>query len=351
MAPTRFDPNGPADADAGIFGLPFSEDESALVMIPVPWDATTSYRPGTARGPEAVLAASPQLDLYDLELEDPWAPGIHLQPISTKLARWNKAARKIALPVLEGGATGKRAMRICAEVDALCDRMVDRVQDEATRLIAADKTPAVLGGDHSTPLGLIAALGARHHEFGILHLDAHHDLRKAYQGFAHSHASIMRNVMELVPAVTKLVQVGIRDFSQDEHDFARAQPGRIAVHYDRWLAEARAKGTPWAEQMKTIVGALPELVYLSFDIDGLDPKLCPNTGTPVPGGLQFDDAAQLVREVVVSGRRIVGFDLVEVAPGDAEVADSWDANVAMRLLYRMAAWTLASQGRLRQRPR
>jgi agmatinase len=351
MAPTRFDPNGPADADAGIFGLPFSEDESALVMIPVPWDATTSYRPGAARGPEAVLAASPQLDLYDLELEDPWAPGIHLQPVSAKLARWNKAARKAALPVLEGRAAAKRASAICAEVDALCERMVDRVRGEAARLIAADKTPAVLGGDHSTPLGLVAALGVRHREFGILHLDAHHDLRKAYQGFAHSHASIMRNVMERVPAVTKLVQVGIRDFSQDEHDFARAQPDRIAVHYDRWLAESRARGTPWSEQMKTIVGALPELVYLSFDIDGLDPKLCPNTGTPVPGGLQFDDAAQLVREVVVSGRRIIGFDLVEVAPGAADLADSWDANVAMRLLYRMAAWTLASQGRLRQRAR
>lgn len=351
MDPTRFDPNGPADADAGIFGLPFTEAESALVIVPVPWDATTSYRPGTARGPEAVLAASPQLDLYDLELEDPWAPGIHLLPIPRKLAKWNKAARKAALPVIEGGATGKRALRACAEVDALCDRMVDAVQDECARLLAADKTPAVLGGDHSTPLGCIAAVGERHREFGILHLDAHHDLRKAYQGFAHSHASIMRNVIELVPAVTKLVQVGIRDFSQDEHDFARAQGGRIAVHYDRWLAEARAGGTPWAEQAKRIVAALPEQVYLSFDIDGLDPVLCPSTGTPVPGGLQFDEVALLVREVVTSGRRIVGFDLVEVAPGDAAAADSWDANVAMRLLYRMAGWTLASQGRVRLRPR
>jgi agmatinase len=205
-----------------------------------------------------------------------------------------------------------------------------------------------MGGDHSTPLGSIAAVGEHYAEFGILHLDAHHDLRKAYQGFTHSHASIMRNVVERVPTMTRLVQVGIRDFCQEEHDLARSMPDRITVHYDRWLAEARAAGTPWSDQVKAIVGALPEHVYLSFDIDGLDPKLCPNTGTPVPGGLQFDDAAQLVREVVVSGRRIVGFDLVEVAPG---AEDEWDANVAMRLLYRMAAWTLASQGRLRMRAR
>lgn len=347
MDPTRFDPNGPADADAGIFGLPYGEAESALVLVPVPWDATTSYRPGAARGPAAVLAASPQLDLYDLELEEPWTPGIHLQPIPRKLAKWNKAARKAALPVIEGGATGRRAAKACAEVDALSARMVDHVRAECERLLGAGKTPAVLGGDHSTPLGNIAAVGAQHREFGILHLDAHHDLRQAYQGFTHSHASIMRNVLEQVPTMTRLVQVGIRDFCQEEHDLARSMPERISVHYDRWLAEARANGRPWSEQMKAIVGALPELVYLSFDIDGLDPMLCPNTGTPVPGGLQFDDAAQLVREVVVSGRRIVGFDLVEVAPG----ADEWDANVAMRLLYRMAIWTLASQGRLRQRAR
>jgi agmatinase len=347
MDPTSFDPNGPADADAGIFGLPFSEAESALVLIPVPWDATTSYRPGAARGPAAVLAASPQLDLYDLELEDPWRPGIHLLPIPRALRKLNKQARKVALSVIEGRASGKRAAAACAEVDALSEVMVEQVRDTAERLIAAGKVPAVLGGDHSTPLGNIEAVGAQHREFGILHLDAHHDLRHAYQGFTHSHASIMRNVLERVPTMTKLVQVGIRDFCQEEHDLARSSPERISVHYDRWLAEARAKGTPWSEQMKAIVGGLPELVYLSFDIDGLDPTLCPNTGTPVPGGLQFDDAAQLVREVVASGRRIVGFDLVEVAPG----ADEWDANVAMRLLYRMAIWTLASQGRLRQRAR
>ncbi len=342
MDPTRFDPNGPVHADAGIFGLPFSEAESALVLIPVPWEATTSYRPGTAHGPAAVLAASPQLDLYDLELENPWSPGIHLQPIATDLLEWNAAARVAAVPVIEGTSHD------VSLVDALSERMVAKVHAESARLLAAGKTPAVLGGDHSTPLGNIVAIGERYAEFGILHLDAHHDLRKAYQGFTHSHASIMRNVLERVPTMSRLVQVGIRDFCQEEHDLARSMPERITVHYDRWLAEARAAGTPWTEQMKTIVAALPELVYLSFDIDGLDPKLCPNTGTPVPGGLQFDDATQLVREVVVSGRRIVGFDLVEVAPG---AADEWDANVAMRLLYRMAAWTLASQGGVRRRAR
>lgn len=343
----RFDPSGPADAGAGIFGLPCSEADAALVIIPVSWEATTSYRPGTAHGPAAILAASAQIDLFDLELEDPWVPGIHLQDPAPELSEWNASARAAALLVIEGNEVDHAALtRARDTVDELSERMVALVHAEATRLLGAGKIPAVLGGDHSTPLGNIRAAGERFHDLGILHLDAHHDLRAAYQGFTHSHASIMRNVLEQVPNVTRLVQVGIRDFCQEEHDLARSLPARVKVHYDRSLADARAAGTPWAEQVKRIVGDLPELVYLSFDIDGLDPALCPNTGTPVPGGIGFDDASMLLREVVRSGRRIVGFDLVEVAPGP----DEWDANVAMRLLYRMCGWTLASQGRIRLRP-
>lgn len=347
--PLDFDPNGPASAADGIFGLPFSEADAALVLLPVPWDATTSYQAGTAGGPAAILAASPQLDLFDLDLVDPYAPGIHLKAEPAELAALNREARRDAERVMADGGDPAARAACLARVNAACGRMVEHVRGETARLLDAGKLVGVVGGDHSVPLGAIAALGERHPGFGVLHFDAHHDLRDAYMGFEHSHASIMRNVLERVPQVTRLVQVGIRDFSADEHDFAAASGGRVAVFYDQRLAEARAEGVAWREQAERIVAALPDDVYVSFDIDGLDPRFCPHTGTPVPGGLAFDEAVHVIREVVRSGRRIIGFDLVEVAPGGE--GDEWDANVGMRLLYRLACWTMASQGLVARRPR
>jgi agmatinase len=333
-----FDPDAPASASDGIYGLPYDERRAALVLVPVPWDATTSYRPGTARGPEAIRTASAQLDLFDLELDAPYRAGIHMLPVPDELRVLNAAARADAQRAMDD--PDDDASR--ARVDAACGRMVEQVRGEVRRLLAAGKLVGVVGGDHSVPLGAIAALGERHPRFGILHFDAHHDLRDAYMGFAHSHASIMHNVLAQVPQVTRLVQVGIRDFGSREHAEARAAGERVVVFYDQQLADQRAAGTAWCEQAARIVAELPELVYVSFDIDGLDPRFCPHTGTPVPGGLSFDEAVHLVREVVRSGRRIVGFDLVEVAPGAD--GDEWDANVGMRLLYKLSVWTLASQG-------
>lgn len=338
-----FDPNGPAAADAGIFGLDVDEASAALVLVPVPWDATTSYHAGTAAGPQAILAASHQMDLFDLDIVDPWRAGIHLQPVSPDLAAANARARASAEPVIAGRLAPAAAAEAQAAVDAACQRMVDQVRGETARLLEAGKLVGVVGGDHSVPLGAIQALAGHHRDFGILHLDAHHDLRDAYMGFRHSHASIMRNVLEGVPQVSRLVQVGIRDFCAEEHDYARASAGRVVVFYDQHLAAGQAEGRTWREQVEAIVAALPQAVYISFDVDGLDPAFCPHTGTPVPGGLSYEQALQLIRAVVRSGRRIIGFDLVEVAPA-ADGRDDWDANVGMRLLYRMSAWCLASHG-------
>ncbi|MCG8575093.1 MAG: arginase family protein, partial [Flavobacteriales bacterium] len=193
----------------------------------------------------------------------------------------------------------------------------------------------------SCPLGLVQALAEQEGAFGILQIDAHADLRPAYEGFEYSHASIMWNVLKL-PAVTKLVQVGIRDLCQQELDDIRSQPERIRTFFDAQLKDAQHRGEPWSETMRQIVETLPEKVYISFDIDGLDPKLCPNTGTPVPGGLEFDQALALIREVVRSGRQLIGFDLVEVSPGTSE----WDANVGARLLYNLCCWSAVSQGKI-----
>ena len=197
----------------------------------------------------------------------------------------------------------------------------------------------VIGGDHSVPFGAIRAHAERG-ELGILHIDAHADLRDAYEGFACSHASIMRNVMTRVPGVLRLVQVGIRDVAKSEIDFIAASNGRIVTHFDERLAEQKLEGASWRVLCDAIVADLPPRVYVSFDIDGLDPQLCPHTGTPVPGGLSFQEACLLLKRVVETGHRIIGFDLNEVAPGPE--GDEWDANVAARLLYKLCGWTLRS---------
>jgi agmatinase len=208
--------------------------------------------------------------------------------------------------------------------------------------LARGKIVGVVGGDHSTPFGCIQAYAEKYPGLGVLHLDAHADLRDAYEGFTWSHASIMFNVMTRVPGVKKLVQVGIRDFGEAEHDFITRSDGRVKTFYDAALKAGQFAGLPWRDEVDRIVRELPQHVYLSFDVDGLDPTLCPHTGTPVPGGLSFAQACALIEGVVRAGKRIVGFDLNEVAPGPD---DEWDANVGARLLYKMIGWTLRSQER------
>jgi agmatinase len=152
-------------------------------------------------------------------------------------------------------------------------------------------------------------------------------------------------VVERIPQVSRLVQVGIRDLCEEEHDRIAASGGRIRTFFDSELAEARFAGETWGQQTLRIVEALPQDVYVSFDIDGLDPTLCPHTGTKVPGGLSFQMATGLLAAVVRGGRRIVGFDLTEVVPaGDGT---EWDENVAARLLYKLIGWTLRSNQRQR----
>jgi agmatinase len=199
-----------------------------------------------------------------------------------------------------------------------------------------NKIVALLGGDHSTPLGLMQALAEKHSSFGILHIDAHADLREAYEGFEYSHASIMFNAIK-IPQITHLVQVGIRDYCEAELRLIKSD-NRISAFFDRDIKHRQFEGTTWASICDQIIDVLPKKVYLSFDIDGLDPKLCPNTGTPVPGGLELEQSIYLVEKLVYSGRTIIGFDLNEVAPGK----DEWDANVGARLLYRLANMCLVS---------
>lgn len=339
-----FDPNSAASADAGIFGLPntapHDETSAAIVLLPIGWEATTSYGGGTSRGPSAILKASHQLDLFDGEVEKPYEAGLHMLAERMDVHTWNEAAKTAVINTTVDGADPAPANELSA-------RLNQWVEAETTRLLECGKTVGIIGGDHSVPYGAYRAFAKRGNRFGILHFDAHHDLREAYQGFTHSHASIMYNALNDIPQISKLVQVGIRDFSENEAHFARAQGKRVTVHYDHVLARRKHEGTTWQAIAKDIVSALPEQVWISFDIDGLDPELCPHTGTPVPGGLSFHEANAILRELARSGRKIVGFDLVEVSPSD-DLSNEWDANVGMRLLYKMIAWTLVSQGKAKE---
>ena len=195
----------------------------------------------------------------------------------------------------------------------------------------------MLGGDHSTPLGLIQALAEKHSSFAILQIDAHADLREAYEGFEFSHASIMYNAIK-IPQVKKLVQVGIRDYCEAELDLINSNK-KITAFFDRDIKHKQYNGTNWSTICDSIIEMLPDKIYLSIDIDGLDPKLCTHTGTPVPGGFEFEQVVYLVEKLVTSKRKIIGFDLNEVAPGK----DEMDANVGARLLYRVANAMLVSR--------
>jgi agmatinase len=340
---TSFDPSGPASHD-GVFGLPFKPEESRVVLIPVPWEATVSYGAGAADGPAAILKASRQVDLRDYETGKPYAAGIAMLPISDEVRGWSDEARRLAVPVIEAGGAGDdpEKSKALEAVNALGARLNDWVYDRTREQLDAGRIPGVVGGDHSVPFGSMRAVAERFPGVGVLHFDAHADLRDAYEGFRWSHASIMNNVVREIPGVSRLVQVGIRDFGEDEEAFIAEQKGRVRTWFEPELRRMLFGGEPWNRVAARVTADLPRDVYVSFDIDALDPALCPHTGTPVPGGFSFAEATAILRVLVESGRRIVGLDLNEVAP-DPEGRSEWDGNVGARLLYKMIGFTLLSQ--------
>ncbi len=353
---SEYDPNAPADSSAGVFGVPGSYETASVVYVPVPWEATTSYGGGTVHGPEAILAASAQLDLFDLEVLNPYKHGLFWAPELPGILAMNEEASEKATGIKEAGGVPADRPDLAESlsfVNRASDELNRKVRGETAKILKDGKIPAIIGGEHSVPFGAFQAAAEFSGGFGILHFDAHSDTRSAYMGFRHSHASIMRNAAEQIPAITRFVQVGIRDFCEEELEFTRSQGSRFEVYYDQILQTKKMSGVPFSKIADDIIKNLPEKVWVSFDIDGLDPRYCPHTGTPVPGGLDFSEALMILRGLAKSGRKIIGFDLVEVAPplnGDGtplepvQAIDEWDANVAMRLLYKMSAYALASQG-------
>ncbi|MBD2597786.1 agmatinase family protein [Nostoc spongiaeforme FACHB-130] len=337
-----YNPSGVGEINGNLFGLPFDYESANLIVFAVPWEVTVSYGAGTANGPQRILDASTQLDLFDFDNPDGWKQGIFLVEIPQDILEKNNYYRTLAAQIIERLAQAKPITDtpdltpILTEINQASQQVNQWLFTQCQAAINQGKQVAVIGGDHSSPLGYLQALATKYSNYGILHIDAHADLRDAYEGFEFSHASIMFNAVK-IPQISKLVQVGLRDISHDEVQMIDQSHGRIVAYYDPAIKQKLYAGITWIEICRELITHLPEYIYISFDIDGLDPKLCPNTGTPVAGGLELEQAFCILRELVNSGRKIIGFDVCEV--GDAE----WDGNVGARVVYKLANFMELSQ--------
>jgi len=335
---SNYDPNSVGNPNNNIFGLPTNEDDARLIILPVPWEVTVSYGAGTARSPEAILKASLQVDLFDPEFPDTWKEGYYMRPTDRKVLMKSDYLRKEAelyIDYISKGdevAANQFMTKTLKEVNEGSIFLNNWVYEQTKVLLEKGKLVGLLGGDHSTPLGFFKAIGEKHGDFGILQIDAHFDLREAYEGFNYSHASIMFNALKEIPQLKKLVQAGIRDFGSDEWEYVQKSNSRVITYFDKEIRNRQYEGESWKQIAEEIVSKLPEKVFISFDIDGLDRKLCPFTGTPVPGGFELEQVFYLFTKLLQSGKTIVGFDLNEVGiGGDTD----WDANVGARALYKL----------------
>ena len=288
-----------------VWGLPYNFaglapehsrfESSRVAVLPVPYDFSTSYQGGTRWGPAAILAASRNMEVWDDELGATYQAGIH------------------TLAELEPTALGPT-------------EMVQRVEHAFDWILNAGKLPVMLGGEHSISAGAVRSLLKKYPKLSVLQLDAHADMRDTYLDSPDSHACVMRRIRELCPAAS----VGIRSLSEEEAQFLKAHPAPI------WSTRnfRKLKGD-W----KAIVDALTDDVFITFDLDGLDPAYLPGTGTPEPGGLDWFEASDLIGAVAAK-KRIVGFDVVELAPLPGNVASDF---LAARMTYRMIGHLLASQ--------
>lgn len=342
---SSFDPNEVCNPENGVFGLPFNNvDDAKLVVIPVPWETTVGYGAGTARAIEHIIKASRQIDLYDLDFHDAWKKGFYMLDVDKKILTKSDYLRKEAELFVDYICHGDEIEKntfMCKsfrDINQGGEYLNNWVYEQAKNLLNKGKLIGVLGGDHSTPFGYIKALAETKGGFGILQIDAHCDLRKAYEGFTYSHSSVMYNVLKEIPQVNKIVQIGVRDFSEEEWNCLQENKGRVVTFFDRQIRERIYEGETWKHIADDIIDQLPDNIYISFDIDGLDPKLCPSTGMPVQGGFEAGEIFYLIKKIIAAGKKVVGFDLVEVGSNNNPI----DATVGARILWQLCNWTMIS---------
>lgn len=341
---STFDPNSAGNPNNNVFGLPFSEEDARLVIVPIPWEVTVSFGSGTARSAEQIMAASLQVDLFDPSYPDSWQQGFYMVEPDKKILLKSDYLRKEAELYIDYISKGdvvednQFMCRTLKEVNEGSHFLNHWVYQQTKALLDRGKLVCVLGGDHSTPLGYMKAVGEKFGDYGILQIDAHCDLRESYEGFVYSHASIMYNVLKEIPQVKKLVQLGVRDYSLGEHQYIQDNSNRIRTYFDQEIRVRQYEGETYRQIVDEVIGLLPDNIYISFDIDGLDPKLCPNTGTPVQGGFETEQVFYLFDKIAKAGKRVIGFDLSEVSTSE----NAWDANVGARVLFKLCNMMVAS---------
>jgi agmatinase len=341
---SNYDPSSVSNPNNNIFGLPTTEENAKVIILPVPWEVTVSYGSGTARAPEAILRSSLQVDLFDPEVPDGWKQGYYMRQPDRKVLMKSDYLRKEAELFIDYISRGEEVeanqfmTKTLKDVNEGGIYLNNWVYEQTRALLNKGKLVGILGGDHSTALGYFKAIAEKYGEFGILQIDAHCDLREAYEGFNYSHASIMYNALKEIPQLEKLVQVGVRDYSQTELEYIKQSHGRVVTYFDKDIKNRQYEGDSWKNITEEIVSRLPEKVFLSFDIDGLDRKLCPHTGTPVPGGFETAEVYYIFRKVIDSGRTIIGFDLSEVGISDSD----WNSNVGARVLFKLCNLLISS---------
>jgi len=339
-----FDSNGASNPKNNIFGLPFTEEDARLVILPVPWEVTVSYGAGTSRAAEHVFHASMQVDLFDGETSDAWKKGLFMRQPDRKILMKSDYLRKEAELYINYSSKGEVLEKnsfMCKSLKEINEGSANLnkwVYEQTKSLLDDGKLVALLGGDHSTPLGFFKAIAEKHGDFGILQIDAHCDLRKCYENFVYSHASVMYNALQEIPQLKRLVQVGVRDYCLEEWEYISNSNYQVITYFDKDIKERMYEGQNWRQITDEIVSHLPDKVYISFDIDGLDPKLCPHTGTPVQGGFESEQVLYLIRKIIQSGRKFIGFDLAEIGVGDTD----WDSNVGARILWKLCNLLVAS---------
>ena len=334
---SQFDPNRASNPNNNIFGLPFPEEDARVIILPVPWEVTVSYNSGTARAAEHILKSSFQVDLYDSDYPQAWRQGFFIRETYKKVLMKSDYLRKEAELYIDYISKGEDVSKnhfmskSLKEINEGSRILNNWVYEKSIEILNKGKLLGLLGGDHSTPLGYFKAIGEKEGDFGIIQIDAHCDLRKAYEGFTYSHASIMYNALSEIPQIQRLVQVGVRDYCEEEWVYISNSNHRVITYLDREIKERQFDGQSWKQIASEIVGHLPQKVFISFDVDGLDPKLGPNTGTPVQGGFEIEQIAYLFKLINKSGRKIIGFDLNETGISETE----WDSNVAARILFKL----------------
>jgi agmatinase len=324
--------------ETNLFKLPVTAAEASLVIIPVPWAVTMPFHGNASFAPYSILKASRQMELFDKNFLDKKLD-VCMLPIHYD---WTMLSKQLRDSINEyvtntnfSNKTYQLNKELISKVNNCAYALKETIKGKALKYIKKGKIVSLLGGDHSTPLGLIEALSESVEEFSILHIDAQPSLNKTLNGFDYSHASIMYNSLKL-KSVKNIVQVGIRDYTQEDYEFIKNSANKIKTFWHQDVTNELFSGKPWSKICDDISSHLCSKVYLSIDIDGLNPSLCPGTGMPVPGGLEFDQLIKLIETILLSNKEIIGFDLCEV--GASESSD-WDTLVATRLLHKLCLFT------------